>query len=134
MGKAIIQRPWKITAKAGGEIEILLYEMIGQDWWTGDGTTAKAFAEDLKGAGDVKKVHLRVNSPGGDVFDGIAIYNTLLSCGAIVTAQVDGLAASIASVIIMAASEISMGDNAMMMIHNPWTAVQGDSNDMRKMA
>src|SRR2546423_7076685 len=101
--------------------------MIGEDFWTGEGTTAKAFAEDLKAAGKVSKIHLRGNSPGGSVFDGIAIYNTLLSHGAVVTAQVDGLAASIASVIVMAASEISMGDNAMMMIHNPFTAISGDS-------
>jgi ATP-dependent protease ClpP protease subunit len=127
-------KPWIMTAKAGGVLEILLYEMIGQDFWTGEGTTAKSFAEDLKAAGSVSKIHLRVNSPGGNVFDGIAIYNTLLSHGAKVTAQVDGLAASIASVIIMAASEISMGDNAMMMIHNPSTVIGGDSNDMRKMA
>ena len=124
-----------MTAKAGGKLEILLYEMIGMDFWTGEGTTAKAFAEDLKAAGDaIREIHLRVNSPGGNVFDGIAIFNTLLSHGAKVTAQVDGLAASIASVIVMAASEISMGDNAMMMIHNPATMVGGDSNAMRKMA
>jgi ATP-dependent Clp endopeptidase proteolytic subunit ClpP len=127
-------KPWTITAKAGGEIEILLYEMIGTDFWTGEGTTAKSFAEDLKAAGPVTKIHLRVNSPGGAVFDGLAIYNTLLSHGAKVTAQVDGLAASIASVIVMAASEISMGENAIMMIHNPYTSVGGDANDMRKMA
>jgi ATP-dependent Clp endopeptidase proteolytic subunit ClpP len=127
-------KPWIFTAKAGGVLEILLYEVIGQDFWTGEGTTAKSFAEDLKAAGAVSKIHLRVNSPGGSVFDGLAIYNTLLSHGAKVTAQVDGLAASIASVIIMAASEISMGDNAMMMIHNPSTVIAGDSNDMRKMA
>ena len=109
--------------------------MIGQDFWTGEGTTAKSFAEDLKAAGDgIRKIHLRVNSPGGSVFDGLAIYNTLLSHGAKITASVDGLSASIASVITMAASEISMGDNAMMMIHNPSTVIGGDSNDMRKMA
>ena len=68
------------------------------------------------------------------MFDGLAIYNTLLGHGARVTATVDGLAASIASVIVMAASEISMGDNAMLMIHNPSTLITGDSNEMRKMA
>jgi len=126
---------WTMTAKAGGELEILLYEMIGQDFWTGEGTTAKSFAEDLKAAGDgIRKIHLRVNSPGGNVFDGLAIFNTLLSHGAKVTAAVDGIAASIASVIVMAASEISMNDNAMMMIHNPAAMIGGDSNAMRKMA
>jgi ATP-dependent Clp protease protease subunit len=127
-------RCWTMTAKAGGELEILLYEMIGEDFFTGEGTTAKSFAEDLRAAGSVSKIRLRVNSPGGSVFDGLAIYNTLLSHGATVTAQVDGLAASIASVITMAASEISMGDNAMMMIHNPASLIGGDANEMRKMA
>jgi ATP-dependent Clp endopeptidase proteolytic subunit ClpP len=129
-----MKRPWTMTAKAGGELEILLYEMIGEDFWSGEGTTAAQFAKDLKAAGSVSRIHLKVNSPGGSVFDGLAIFNTLLSHGAKVTAQVDGLAASIASVITMAASEISMGSNAMMMIHNPSTLISGDSNDMRKMA
>ncbi len=126
--------PWTMTAKAGGELEILLYEQIGADFWSDEGITAKKFAADLEAAGAVSKIRLRVNSPGGSVFDGLAIYNTLLSSGAKVTAAVDGLAASIASVIIMAASEISMGENAMMMIHNPYTQLSGDSNEMRKMA
>jgi ATP-dependent protease ClpP protease subunit len=129
-----VKKPWIMAAKAGGELEILLYEQIGTDIWTGEGTTAKQFAEDLKAAGAISEIRLRVNSPGGSVFDGIAIYNTLLSHGAKITAQVDGLAASIASVISMAAEEISMGDNTMMMIHNPATVIGGDSNDMRKMA
>lgn len=131
--KTPAHKPWTITAKAGDEIEILLYEMIGEDWF-GEGTTAKSFAEDLKAAGKVSKIHLRVNSPGGNVFDGIAIYNTLLSHGAKITAAVDGIAASIASVIVMAAEEISMNDNAMMMIHNPSTMIGGDAPRMRKMA
>ena len=128
-------KPWTMTAKSSNELEVLLYEMIGTDFWTGEGVTAKSFAEDLKAAGEgIRKIHLRVNSPGGNVFDGLAIYNTLLSHGAKITAQVDGLSASIASVITMAASEISMGDNAMMMIHNPSTVIAGDSNEMRRMA
>jgi ATP-dependent Clp endopeptidase proteolytic subunit ClpP len=128
-------KPWTISAKSSSEIEILLYEMIGEDSWTGEGTTAKAFAADLKAAGkDIRKIHLRVNSPGGNVFDGLAIYNALLSHGGTVTATVDGLAASIASVIIMAAGEISVAQNGIVMIHNPSTMIAGDSNEMRKMA
>lgn len=129
-----MKKPWSIKAKADKSIEILLYEQIGADFWSGDGTTAKAFAEDLKAAGDITQIYLRINSPGGDVFDGLAIYNTLLAHPAHVTAQVDGLAASISSVIPMAADEIIMGDNTLMMIHNPWSMVMGDSNVMRKMA
>jgi len=127
-------KPWTITAKSSSEIEILLYDMIGQDWLTGDGITAKSFAEDLRAAGKVSTIHLRVNSPGGNVFDGLAIFNSLLTHGAKITAQVDGLAASIASVILMAASEISMGENTFLMLHNPSTMIGGDAPRMRKMA
>jgi ATP-dependent protease ClpP protease subunit len=125
---------WTMTAKAGGELEILLYSVIGEDFWTGDGITAKKFAEDLKAAGAVSKIRLRVNSPGGNVMDGLAMFNTLLAHPATVTAQIDGLAASIASVIIMAASQIDIGENSLLMIHNPSTLVAGDANEMRKMA
>jgi ATP-dependent Clp endopeptidase proteolytic subunit ClpP len=127
------QSPWTITATAPGQLEILLYDQIGQDW-VGEGTSAKSFAQDLKDAGKVSKIHLRVNSPGGNVFDGIAIYNTLLTHGAKVTAQVDGVAASIAGVILMAAEEIACVENGMIMIHNPHTLIAGDANDMRRMA
>lgn len=128
-----MKTPWTFTAKAGGELEVLLYDEIGADLF-GEGQTAKAFAEDLKAAGSVSKIHLRVNSPGGSVFEGLAIYNTLLSHGATVTAQVDGIAASIASVIIMAASKISIAANGIIMIHNPHVMTAGDADDMRKMA
>ena len=62
---------WTMTAKAGGELEILLYSVIGEDFWTGDGITAKKFAEDLKAAGAVSRIRLRANSPGGNVMDGL---------------------------------------------------------------
>ena len=129
-----MKKPWTMLAKAGGRLEVQLYEEIGRDMWTGEGTTAKQFQEDLKAAGDVSSIHLRVNSPGGSVWDGISMYNILLSHPATVTVTVDGLAASIASVIIMAGSEISMAANSMLMIHNPYTVMGGDAHEMRKMA
>lgn len=128
-----MKRPWTMTAKAAGALEIYLYDEIGDSGW-GDGTTAKSFSQDLKDAGAVREILLRVNSPGGSVFDGITIYNILLAHGAKITAQVDGIAASIASCIIMAASEIAMCESAMMMIHNPHAFTGGDSNDLRKIA
>jgi ATP-dependent Clp endopeptidase proteolytic subunit ClpP len=128
-----MKTPWTFTAKAGGDLEILLYDEIGESLF-GESTTAKNFSEDLKTAGAVSRIHLRVNSPGGNVFDGLAIYNTLLAHGATVTAQVDGIAASIAGVILMAASKISIAENALIMIHNPFVATAGDAEDMRKMA
>jgi ATP-dependent Clp endopeptidase proteolytic subunit ClpP len=126
-------KPWRFEAKAGNSLEIFLYDDIGNSMWS-EGTTAKSFVDDLNKAGPVSSINLRVNSPGGSVFDGVAIYNALLNCGAKVTAQVDGLAASIASVIIMAAEKISMTPTSMIMVHNPATTVSGDSKDMRKMA
>jgi ATP-dependent protease ClpP protease subunit len=130
-----MRSPWTFKAAGRDAIEILLYEMIGEDSWTGGGTTAKAFADELAAAGHVTSIHLKVNSPGGNVFDGIAIYNALLSHGATVTAEVVGLAASIASVIVMAASDIAMNQTALMMVHNPYSAVVGgDAGEMRKMA
>jgi ATP-dependent Clp endopeptidase proteolytic subunit ClpP len=129
-----MKKPWQFRATGRGAVEILLYDVIGEDFF-GEGTTAKAFAEELAAAGGLTSIHLKVNSPGGNVFDGVSIYNALLSHSATVTAQVVGLAASIASVIIMAASEISMGEGSMIMIHNPYAAViGGDAGEMRKMA
>ena len=129
-----MKKPWTFKAAGRGAIEILLFEMIGEDFF-GEGTTASSFAAELAAAGRLTSIHLKVNSPGGNVFDGIAIYNALLSHGATVTAEVVGLAASIASVILMAATEISMGEGSMLMIHNPYSAVMGgDAGEMRKMA
>lgn len=127
-----MKKPWKFAATASGELEIFLYDYIGEDLL--GGTSAKMFQEELSAAGDVRSIHLRVNSPGGQAFDGIAVFNALVSHPARVTAQVDGLAASIASTIIMAATEISMADNAMLMIHNPYVGLVGDAAEMRRMA
>src|SRR5512147_67823 len=127
-------KPWTIEAKADGLLDILMYEPIGQDIFSADGLTAKAFAEDLAAAGKINHIHLRINCVGGQVFDGLAIYNQLVTHPAKVTAQVDGIAASIASVILMAADEIDMAENSMLMIHNPHSFAAGDSQELRKMA
>lgn len=123
----------KVQARANGSAEILIYEPIGQDFF-GSGLTARRFIADLERLGDVKDILVRINSPGGEVFDGFAIYNALKNHPAQVHIQIDGLAASIASIIAMAGDLITMGDGAMMMIHNPWTIAIGDSDDMRKTA
>lgn len=116
------------------EAEIWIYEDIGSGWF--GGLSAKQFAKDIKEAGDLDSIILRINSPGGEVFDGIAIYNILRTHKASVTTYIDGLAASIASVIAMAADagKLFMADNAIMMIHNAWTFAAGDANGFRKMA
>ena len=126
------QKPWTIAAK-GGELEIRLFKMIGEDLWTGGGTTAKQFSDDLKTAGNVRKIRLKISSVGGNIFDGLAIYSELLSHPAEVTCEVI-FAASIASVIAMAASKISISRTGFFMIHNPSTVIGGDANALTKMA
>ena len=120
---------YDIKALGGGVAEIQLYDEIGSF-----GITAKDFATDLKNLGEVREISLRVNSPGGSVFDGNAIYNMLKQHPAKVTAYVDGLAASMASVIVMAADHVVMPENALMMIHNPWSMSVGDAEALRKNA
>ena len=113
--------------------EIILYGVIGDSFWT-EGISAAKFRDDLKALGDVKIIDLRINSDGGDVFDGKAMYNLLADHPAKIIVHVDGLAASIASLIAMAGDEIRMGEGAYMMIHNPWGGAIGGSDDMRRMA
>ena len=112
-----------------GAAEISIYEEIG-----GFGITAKQFAEDLKALGDVSHIDLRIHSPGGDVFEGIAIYNLLRNHPAEITVYIDGVAASMASVVAMAGDRVVMPENAMMMIHKPWGISGGNAGDMRDYA
>jgi len=118
----------KFAAKSAGEsTEIELYDEIG--YW---GVTAKGFRARLKEtSGDIV---LRLNSPGGDVFDGIAIYNDLLAYDGKVRVEVSGMAASVASIIAMAGDEIVMAENSFMMIHNAWTVSIGNRHDFSDVA
>ena len=120
---------YDIKARENSTAEILIYEEIGM--W---GISAKQFAADLKALGSLKSISLRLNSPGGSVFDGASIYNLLRQIDAEVTVYVDGLAASIASVIAMAGDKVVMADNALMMIHDPWSMVIGSADEMRQEA
>lgn len=117
----------------GDRAEILIYDQIGASMFS-EGVGAKQFAIDLKALGDVKQLDVRINSPGGSVFEGLAIYNTLRANPAHKTVYVDGIAASIASVIAMAGDKIVMPENALMMVHKPWTTMSGDANELRKQA
>lgn len=124
--------PLKIVNKTATEAEIILYAGIGQDYW-GDGSmiSAKAFSDELKKVPDtVNTLNIRLNSPGGDVFDGVAIYNRLKQHKAKKIVHIDGLAASIASVIALAGDEIIMGEGALYMIHLPWTFAWGNRMDL----
>lgn len=113
----------KLDAKVDAKGTVIeLYDEIG--YW---GTDARSFRAKLKDAsGDIT---LRINSPGGDVFDGIAIYNDLLAYDGKVKVEVVGLAASIASIIAMAGDEVTIADNAFFMIHNAWTLGVGNRHD-----
>lgn len=129
-------RQW-YTMNAEGEAraaEIVIYDEIGKSFWNEAAVSAKQFLEDLNALGDVDAITLRINSPGGDVFDGVAIHNALKTHKAKVTAHVDGIAASIASYIAMAGDKIVMPSNAFMLIHNASGFVFGNADDMISMA
>lgn len=123
----------QILALANNRAEILIHEPIGENWF-GDGLTSKRFIDDLKALGDVTNIRVRINSNGGEVFTGIAIHNALRDHPAKIDVYVEGIAASIASVIAMAGDTITMGSGAMLMIHNPMTVALGNAEDMRKTA
>lgn len=122
-------REWFAMVAKDGVAEIHIFDFIDAF-----GVNGRTFLKDLRALGDVRQINVHVNSPGGDVFEGNTIYNLLKAHKAKVTVYVDGLAASIASVIAMAGDKIVMPKNAMMMIHDPWSVTVGNSADMRKMA
>ena len=121
---------YNIKAKAE-KAEIWIYEFIGKDFWSGDGVTAKDFQKELS---EIKasQIDLHINSPGGDVFDGNTIYNLLKQHPANVTTYIDGLAASIASVIALAGDKIVMAENALFMLHQPYAFTVGNEEDHEK--
>lgn len=118
----------EVRAADNGEASISIYDAIGANW-DGTGVTAKMVGAVLRNIG-AKDVTVNVNSPGGDFFEGVAIYNLLREHKAKVTVRVMGLAASAASVIAMAGDEILMGDGAFLMIHNAWAVAIGNRHDM----
>ena len=124
---------YEFKNKSGEKAEIWIYEMIGEDFWTGEGVTAKGFQKELSSV-KASQIDLHINSPGGAVFDGITIYNLLKQHPATVTSYIDGIAASIASVIALAGNKVIMAENALYMMHNPSGLVMGNAEDMRKMA
>lgn len=112
--------------------EIFIYESIGDGWF--GGITAKSFSDTLRDIGKVDGLDIFINSPGGNVFDGIAIFNQIRRFSGEKIVHIDGIAASIASVIAMAGDEIRIADNGMMMIHDPWGLAIGTAEEMRKSA
>ena len=119
---------YRLQNKAGETPKLYIYDEIGYF-----GQTAKGLASDLA-AVDASEVEVHLNSPGGDIFDGLAIYQALKDHPASVTVHIDGLAASIASVIAQAGDKIVMAPKASMMIHDGWTMACGNAGDLRKTA
>lgn len=122
----------KMTQEKQAQIDID-GEITSSEWRDSD-TSAAGFRNDLKALGDIDVINLHINSPGGEVFEGIAIYNMLKQHKAYINVYVDGLAASIASVIAMAGDTVYMPENSMLMLHNPSTIVFGNADDLRKEA
>ena len=119
---------YRLQNKAGERPALYIYDEIGYF-----GQTAKGLAADLAEL-DTAELDVHLNSPGGDIFDGLAIYQALKDHPANITVRVDGLAASIASVIMMSADRIVMAPKASVMIHDGWTMAVGNAGDLRKTA
>lgn len=124
----------KEQVNSPSEADMYIDGEIVTDEYEDTDTSAAGFRDALKSLGDVKTINLHINSPGGSVFEGIAIYNMLKQSKAKVNIYVDALAASIASVIAMSGDAIFMPANSMMMIHNPYTFAMGNANELRKAA
>lgn len=131
---------WAVKQDAQ-KVDIYLYDDISpdsEDWWTGEKipseTSANHVQQVLEAAGSVNAINVYINSYGGDVKEGIAIYNLLLRNKAYKTAYIDGFACSIASVIPMACNKIVMGANTLMMIHNASMGAWGTAAELRKAA
>jgi len=120
----------EVRAASEGDATISMYDPIGEAW-DGAGVTAKRIGAALRAIGK-KDVTVNINSPGGNFFEGVAIYNLLRAHPAKVTVNVMGLAASAASVIAMAGDEINMGEGSFLMIHNAWAVAIGNRHDLKE--
>lgn len=136
-----MKRMWEIKQQTEETLDLYIYgevEPDGYDWWTDEvirsETSANFFREELAKHENVKQINIYINSNGGSVFEGTAIYNQLKRHPAHKTVYVDGFACSIASVIAMAGDEVIMPKNALMMIHNMWTCAIGNAAELRKAA
>jgi len=125
-------KPFRIKAAADDTAEVLIYGDIGENWW-GDSVSAKEFAEELAEL-DVDEITIRINSYGGAVADGLAIYNAIKRHPAHTVVAIEGVAISIASLIAMAGDEVTMSSNAIFMVHAPWGGLYGNAKELRDYA
>lgn len=122
-----------VRAVATNDNVITMFDVIGEDFWSGGGITAKKVSAQLRAIGD-RPVEVQINTPGGDMFEGIAIYNVLREHPQPVTVKVMGMAASAGSIIAMAGDTIEIGAASFIMIHNCWVLAMGNRHDMRETA
>ncbi|MED1205841.1 head maturation protease, ClpP-related [Heyndrickxia acidicola] len=127
---------WNMQLTSNNEADVYIFgEVVSSGYEYADSdVSAMTFKNDLDALGSVSTINLHLNSPGGSVFDGMAIGAMLKQNSAQVNVYIDGLAASIASVIAMSGDTIFMPSNAMMMVHQPWSMVIGSAEEMRKQA
>lgn len=118
-----------VMAQQSPENTISVLDVIGEDFWTGGGVTSRRVSAALRAIGD-QDVFVDINSPGGDFFEGVAIYNALRAHPRKVTVRVLGLAASAASVVAMAGDEIQIGKAGFLMVHNAWVVAIGNRHDL----
>lgn len=119
---------WQFKNQTDTSIDLILYGPIANESWWGDEVTPNQFIEELKSAGDVSEINVRINSGGGDVFAAESIYSQLITHSAKVNVYIDGMAASAATIIAMAGDKIYMPSGGMMMIHNPMISLWGNYN------
>lgn len=136
-----MEKMWNITQKAEGILELYIYGEVkgdGFNWWTEEviksETSANHFKEELAKYPNITEIRIYINSCGGSVFEGTAIYNQLRRHTARKVVTVDGFACSIASVIAMAGDEVIMPRNALMMVHNMAMGIYGNPAELRKAA
>lgn len=125
-----MNRKWYEIRSSAGQVDVLIYDEIGL--W---GIRAEDFRREMSAAArDAERINVRITSPGGDVFDGIAMYHAIAEHRDRVTIEVDGVAASIASIIALAGSKLVMHEGTFYMIHDPWGIAVGTADDMRSRA
>jgi ATP-dependent protease ClpP protease subunit len=123
------------STEKSDSLELYIYSTVESDsWWGKSDTSAKHFQDELAKHPNAKEITVYINSLGGSVMEGIAIYNQLKRHPAHVTVQIDGFACSIASVIAMAGDKVIMPKNTVMMVHNAWTIAVGNSRELHKAA
>lgn len=133
--KRAAERDWfRISARGERAAELSIFGDIGENWWEEESNTARAVVDRIAALGDISELVVRINSYGGSVNDGVAIYNALKRHPANVTVTVEGVAVSIASLMAMAGDTVIMPANTLMMIHAPWSVALGNAKEFRDKA